>query len=177
MRYFITIEGRTLEVELGADGVRLDGEPVTVDLAEVDGTQVRTLLMNHRSHSILANGEGAGAWALHLSGRPLRVGVLDERTRAIRERAGLREGAGGPKPLRAPMPGLVIKVEVREGESVFAGQGLVIVEAMKMENELKSSGEGRVKRVLASPGQTVEKDEVLVEFEALDTDSAGGEEE
>jgi pyruvate carboxylase subunit B len=79
---------------------------------------------------------------------------------------GAQEGSKGPKALRAPMPGLVVKVEVREGDTVFSGQGLVIVEAMKMENELKSERDGTVKRVAVEPGQTVEKDQVLVEFHA-----------
>jgi len=72
------------------------------------------------------------------------------------------------------MPGLVIKVEVQEGDAVVGGQGLVIVEAMKMENELKAEGEGRVARVLVAPGQTVEKDQVLVEFESPEDASEGG---
>jgi biotin carboxyl carrier protein len=93
---------------------------------------------------------------------------VDERTRAIREMAGVKEGTRGPKALRAPMPGLVVKVEIREGDAVVEGQGLVIVEAMKMENELKAEGEGRVARILVEPGQAVEKDQVMVEFEAPD---------
>ena len=75
------------------------------------------------------------------------------------------DGPTGPKPLRAPMPGLVVQLEVAEGDQVTSGQGLVIVEAMKMENELKSEGEGTVKRILVEPGQAVDKDQVLVEFE------------
>jgi biotin carboxyl carrier protein len=63
------------------------------------------------------------------------------------------------------MPGLVIQVDAQEGDEVVPGQGLVIVEAMKMENELKSEGKGTISRVLVEPGQIVEKEQVLVEFE------------
>ncbi len=72
------------------------------------------------------------------------------------------------------MPGLVLRVEAQVGEMVGKGQGLVIVEAMKMENELKSQGEARVRKVLVEAGQTVEKDQVLMEFEAPESTAEKG---
>lgn len=166
MRYFVTIGPRVLEVDLGPDGILVDGENASADLVAMDGTDVYSLLLNKQSHRILASRDGAEEWVLHLSGRHLRAQVVDERTRTIRAMAGTREGPKGPKALKAPMPGMVVKVEVQPGEDVLQGQGLVIVEAMKMENELKSEGDGRVSRILVEAGQTVEKDQVLVEFEA-----------
>ena len=172
MKYFVTIGSKVLEVELGPEGVKLDGREVHPDLQEMDGTEVHTLLLGGRSHRVLASRVGSGEWSLHLSGRHLRAEVVDERTRAIRAATGAREGGRGPKSLRAPMPGLVVKVEVGEGEDVRPGQGLVIVEAMKMENELKSDAEGRVKQVLVAAGEAVDKDQVLVEFEAVHSEGA-----
>jgi pyruvate carboxylase subunit B len=177
MRYFVTIGDRELEVELGPEGIRVEGEAVVPDLVEMDGTDVHSLLLGEKSHRILASRNGPGGWTLHLSGRHYLAEVVDERTRAIRKMAGIPEGQRGPKALRAPMPGLVVKVEVGEGEAVETGQGLVIVEAMKMENELKADTPGIVSRVLVEPGQAVDKDQVLVEFEvpaaspATDTES------
>ncbi|MFH1764370.1 MAG: biotin/lipoyl-containing protein [Gemmatimonadota bacterium] len=165
MRYFVKIGARELEVELGPTGIRVDGVEVDADLIEMDGTEVHSLLLGGASHRILATRSGAEEWTLHLSGRQLRAQVVDERTRAIREMTGVKEGNLGPRALRAPMPGLVIKVEAGEGDEVEPGQGLVIVEAMKMENELKSERGGRISRVLVEAGQIVEKDQVLVEFE------------
>lgn len=165
MRYFVTIGERILDVELGPDGILVDGEKAAADLVPMDGTDVYSLLLNNRSHRILANRDGAGRWVLHLSGRQLRAHVEDERTRTIREMAATKDGPAGPKALRAPMPGMVVKIDVEPGETVQPGQGLVIVEAMKMENELKSVGEGKVSRILVEAGQAVEKDQVLVEFE------------
>ena len=107
-----------------------------------------------------------GEWNLHMAGRHLEAGVVDERTRAIKQMTGASEEIRGLKALRAPMPGLVVKVESQVGDEVALGQGLVIVEAMKMENELKSEGAGKIARILVEPGQIVEKDQVLVEFEA-----------
>ena len=73
------------------------------------------------------------------------------------------------------MPGLVVKVEVAEGDQVVNGQALVVVEAMKMENELRADIEGRVKRVRVGPGQTVEKNQVLIEFEPAEAPAPEGE--
>jgi biotin carboxyl carrier protein len=72
------------------------------------------------------------------------------------------------------MPGMVVRVEVEEGQAVSTGQGLVIVEAMKMENELKSQGDVRVRRILVSPGEAVEKDQVLMEFDPPETPGKDG---
>jgi biotin carboxyl carrier protein len=72
--------------------------------------------------------------------------------------------AAGPGPVRAPMPGMVVRVEVAEGDAVAPGQGIVVVEAMKMENELKTESGGVVARINVEAGQAVEKGAVLVEF-------------
>jgi pyruvate carboxylase subunit B len=166
MKYFVTIGRRELEVELGPTGVRLDGSEISADLMERDGMEVFTLLLGNRSHRILAARRGSGEWSLYLAGHHLRAAVLDERAKAIGEMTGNQEAHTGPKALRAPMPGLVVKVEVQEGEEVLAGQGLVIVEAMKMENELKAEKEARVGKVMVAPGDAVNKDQVLIEFQA-----------
>jgi pyruvate carboxylase subunit B len=177
MKYFVTIGERELEVELGPDGIRVGGEHVSADLVEMDGTDVHSLLLGEKSHRVLASRNGTEQWYLQLSGYKLQAQVVDERTRAIKAMAGVPEGTRGLQPIRAPMPGLVVKLEVREGEDVMAGQGLVIVEAMKMENELKSERDGRVGRILVEPGQAVEKDQVLVEFQAPTESSKKGSEE
>lgn len=165
-----------MEVELGPDGMRVDGTEVAADLVELDGTEVRSLLLDNRSHRVLAARRGRGLWGLHLSGRHIHARVVDERTRAMEEMTGVREGPVGPRALRAPMPGMVVKVEVAEGDLVAEGQGLVIVEAMKMENELKSGGEARVRKVLVAAGEAVEKDQVLLEFDPVEGEGeeAGG---
>jgi biotin carboxyl carrier protein len=93
------------------------------------------------------------------------VEALDERTRTIRDLSNATAGPKGPAPLVAPMPGLIVRVNVAPGDTVSAGQGLVVMEAMKMENELRAAGPGTVKAVLAVPGTAVEKGAVLVELE------------
>ena len=172
MIYYVAVGERTFVVELGPDGVKLDGDVVEVDLAHVDGTAVSNLLVDHVSHRIVARGTGSGRWSLHSRGRRFEAEVLDERARTIREMTGGSSGPIGPRPLKAPMPGLVVKVEVEVGDVVEAGQGIAIVEAVKMENELKAAGPGRVHAIHVTAGDTVEKDQLLVEFVALDEEGA-----
>jgi pyruvate carboxylase subunit B len=155
-------------VDLG-DDVRIDGRAVDTVLARAGGTPVRGLTVDAATYRLVADRGPRGVWKLHLRGRTLEVEVVDERTKAIRDMTGAGGAALGPRPIVAPMPGMVVKVEVAEGDVVQAGQGVVIVEAMKMENELKSTGAGKVTRVHVRRGDAVEKDQVLVELEPLET--------
>lgn len=167
MRYYVTIGDRTLEVELSGERILVDGQEVDAELVTLPGTPIRHLLANGRSHALVAHpGEARGTWDVQINGDRFAVEVVDERTRAIRAMTGAAAGPQGPKPVRAPMPGLVVRVDVEVGQEVKAGQGVVIIEAMKMENELKAEAAGVVSRVLVTAGQAVEKGAVLVEFEA-----------
>jgi len=107
---------------------------------------------------------GTGTWLIQDAGERHEVEVLDERTAHIRSLAGGAVQAAGPRPLKAPMPGLVVRVEVEPGQAVAAGASLVVLEAMKMENDLKAAAAGVVDRVAVSAGATVEKGAVLVTF-------------
>jgi pyruvate carboxylase subunit B len=166
MRYYVLVAGRRREVDLGGDCASIDGRPVDVALSHADGTPVRGLLVAAETYRVVGERAGRGRWKVGLNGRTHEVEVVDERTMAIRALAGPGASAAGPRPIVAPMPGMVVKVEVAVGDTVRAGQGIVIVEAMKMENELRASGPGRVTRVHVSKGEAVAKDQVLVELEA-----------
>jgi pyruvate carboxylase subunit B len=168
MLYHVTLGGRTYRVELVEGRVCVDGEEFgETELAAVPGTPVHHLLVAGRSHTLVAGaGEKRGWWDLHVDGVHHTVEVVDERTRVIRSLTRTVAGPQGPKPVRAPMPGLVVRVEVGPGQRVTPGQGVVIMEAMKMENELRAEGGGVVSRVLVAAGQPVEKGTVLIEFEA-----------
>jgi pyruvate carboxylase subunit B len=167
MRYIVTVAGKRFEVELGPDGASVDGQPVDVTLRQADGTPVRALVLGAEAYRVMGERAARGRWKVGLHGRTHDVEVVDERTMAIRELAGAGAGPAGPRPVVAPMPGMVVKVEVTEGDVVREGQGIVIVEAMKMENELRATGSGRVARVHVRRGDAVAKDQVLVEIEAV----------
>ena len=167
MRYFITIDEQTIEVDVGAQGVTVNGQLVQAELTTVPGTPVRQLSVNGRSHAVHAGAtEGKGNWDFHLDGDRYVASVLDERAHAIRSMTGASTKSSGPKPVKAPMPGLIVKVLVELGQQVRPGDGVIIIEAMKMQNELKAETGGLVKRITAEPGSAVEKGAVLIEFDA-----------
>ncbi|MEX0907927.1 MAG: biotin/lipoyl-containing protein [Gemmatimonadota bacterium] len=166
MLYHVTIDGRVFRVEVAGDRVLVDDDDAgSAALAALPGTPVRHLLLDGRSSTIIAH-RGDDGWDLHVDGWPVSVQVIDERTRAIRAMTGRTGDAHGPRPLRAPMPGLIVRIEVQVGDAVTAGQPIVAMEAMKMENELKADSDGVVARIMTEAGHAVEKGMVLVEFEA-----------
>jgi pyruvate carboxylase subunit B len=109
-------------------------------------------------------GDARGRYTLWMNGRRYQVEALDERTRAIRDLTAASASATGPRPLVAPMPGLIVRIHVQVGDVVEVGQGLVVMEAMKMENELRAISGGTVKAILALPGTAVEKGAIVVEL-------------
>ena len=166
MKYVVSIGGSSRVVELDGDRVLVDGRPVDASVAQPDGSPIASLLMDGASVTTLARRASKGSWRIEFQGRSFDVEVLDERAARIRDLAEIHGGTTRVASLKAPMPGLVVKVEVAAGDVVEAGQGLVIVEAMKMENELKAADSGTVDQVLVEPGQAVEKDQVLIQFES-----------
>lgn len=166
MRYFVTVEGREFEVDLRPDIPTVDGEPVDATLTRIPGTPLRHLLADGRSYALVSRPREEGGWEIHLRGDRFDVDVVDERTRAIRAMTGQTVVARGPRPVKAPMPGLVVRVDVEEGTAVMVGQTVAIIEAMKMENDLKADADAVVSKVHVKAGEPVEKGAVLVEFAA-----------
>lgn len=166
MRYFVRIGDREIEVTLEGGIVTVDGVATPAHVTDVDGTPVRMLTIGDSVHRIVARqGSSRGRYTLWVDGFRHEVEALDERARTIRELAGASAAPSGPAPLRAPMPGMIVRVAVQVGDAVRAGQGLIVMEAMKMENELRAAAAGTVKRLGVEPGTAVEKGTVLVELE------------
>lgn len=166
MKYLVDLDGRRVEVEL-ADGVAtVDGVRMDVRLTEVAGTPVFLLATGDEvHHAVVRRNGGRGLYTISMGGWRFEAEALDERRRAIRDLVREAAAAAGPVPLVAPMPGMIVRVSVEVGTVVEAGAGLVVMEAMKMENELRASAAGKVLRVLVTAGQAVEKGAPLVEFE------------
>ena len=165
MKYFVKLDGSTREVTVDGDSVLVDGRPARAHLEMVHGTPVCHLVLDGRSHTFAVGASAAGGkWTLIDRGEQIEVEVLDERTRHIQSLvgAGKSQSAGGA--VKAPMPGLVVKILVEPGATVAAGQGLVVLEAMKMENEIKATAPGVVETVAVKPGVAVEKGAILVTF-------------
>jgi pyruvate carboxylase subunit B len=166
VKYVVRVNGQQLEVTLDGPVVRLGDVEAEAHVVEIEGTPLRMLTIGGRVHRVVARrGPEAGRYIIHLGGFRFEVEALDERTHAIRQLAASSARPVGPSSLAAPMPGLVVRVLVEPGDRVQAGQGVVVIEAMKMENELRAATAGVVRAIPVKAGSPVEKGAVLVEFE------------
>ncbi|MCU0636256.1 MAG: biotin/lipoyl-binding protein [Gemmatimonadaceae bacterium] len=165
MTYLVDVEGERITVAVTPEGVTVDGRPMAATLERVDGGARYALRLGERVVRIVARADGGrGQFVVEVDGQRMRVEALDSHARALQALSAATARSGGPVPLKAPMPGLIVRVTVAPGDVVAAGQGLVVMEAMKMENELRAASAGVVRAVHATPGQAVEKGALLVEL-------------
>ena len=166
MKYFVKLGDAEMQVEVAGDHVRVGDRELAAHLDEVAGTPVRLVRVGDAVHRVVVRrGEGRGMLTLWVGGHRFDVEALDERARTIRDLAGASQAATGPAPLVAPMPGLIVRVQASVGDQVHAGEGLIVMEAMKMENELRATSAGTVKRIHVAAGTAVEKGALLLELE------------
>lgn len=174
MKYFVQVAETEFEVDIDADGVRVGGELVSAALEPLPGTPLRQLRMGARTTVFSMESTGRGAWELGCRGERWEAAVVDERTRHIRSLTGEGRQRAGAGEVKAPMPGLVLRVLVEPGQRVEVGAGLAVLEAMKMENQIKAPAAGVVEAVKVTPGTAVEKGQVLMVLTAPGA-SGGGE--
>jgi biotin carboxyl carrier protein len=143
--------------------ITLNGTPVEVRMEHL-GPQTVLLMLDGRPHVLTIEQNGSRA-AITAGGHVLHAEVKDE-TALLLERFGFDDAsAAAEREIRAPMPGLVLRVLAEPGQPVQEGQGLVVLEAMKMENELRAAGSGTVAAVHVAPGAVVGKNDLLIELE------------
>jgi acetyl/propionyl-CoA carboxylase alpha subunit len=168
MKYVVKFAGSEAahEVIVVSEAVHVDGDLVVGRVSEIEGTPVRMVTIGDTVHRVIVRrGSSRGEYTLWVDGYRFDAEALDERTSTIRELSRLSQKPAGPAALVAPMPGLIVRIQVKPGDQVAKGQGLVVMEAMKMENELRASAAGIVKAVNVSIGTAVEKGTVLIEME------------
>jgi biotin carboxyl carrier protein len=149
-------------VELARDGegykVLLDGKPVNADAVQI-GPSTVSILLEGQSFEIHVAPAADGTLKLQSGPHEFVAEVVDPRAWRGRRHGAVE--AEGRQPVNAPMPGKVIRLLVKAGDEVEAGQGLIVVEAMKMQNEIRSPKKGKVERLLAKEGQTVNAGDIL----------------
>jgi pyruvate carboxylase subunit B len=166
VKYFVKVGDEELEVLVDGDSVVVNGTSYRASISAIDGTPVTILRIGDEVCRVVSRpGESRGRYTLWLDGFRFGTEALDERARAIRELTGAAAAASGPAPIVAPMPGMIVRVAAQVGDQVQPGQGLVVMEAMKMENELRATTAGTVRAVLVQPGTAVDKGAVLMELE------------
>lgn len=161
MRYVTFINDKKFEIEIQNDGTLLvNGEVRNVDFLTLSES-LFSVLMDNKSYEVVMD-ETDGQYEVLIQGRLYTGQVLDERAQLL---ASKRSGAGadsGEISIKSPMPGLVVAIPVTEGQEVKKGQTLVILESMKMQNELKAPRDGIVQRISAQAGTSVEQNKLLV---------------
>ncbi|HEY1097560.1 MAG TPA: acetyl-CoA carboxylase biotin carboxyl carrier protein subunit [Myxococcota bacterium] len=168
MKFVAMIDGQTQTVEVQKDQenpdryhMTLDGRSFDIDARRMP-SQIVSMLMDNKSYDVdlerIARRSDTldGRVHVRVRGRVLRFEMLDERRLKMKEAQGFRMDVGGVASIDSPMPGKVIKLLAKEGDEVKQGQGVVVVEAMKMENELKAPKAGVVKEIKVKEGDAVE---------------------
>jgi len=167
VKYTVTVGERAVEVEVLGDRVRIGDRVLQAHLVHVPHTPIYRVSLDGRLQTFALQ-RGPQGWTAQADAALYQVDVVDERTKRLREMTGQGARKAHTGAVKAPMPGLVLRVEVEPGQTVAAGRGLVVLEAMKMENEIRAPAGGTIRAVLVKPGQAVEKGAALVEVGPTD---------
>jgi len=173
MRYHVTLRSRTYTIDVAGGSVTVDGETLEAHAAAIPGTPLLHLLLGKDSWTVACQQLDARRWALGAVGERVEVDVQDDRSKQIEALTGQGRKVAAGGVVKAPMPGLVVRVEVTQGEVVEVGKGLVVVEAMKMENELRATHQGVVEQIHVKAGDRVEKGAALVTLSAQPSQPSG----
>ncbi len=166
MKYLVRVDGRPVEVVVTERGgtvlVRAGGAERPAEFRRIRGDGAWTLRIGDRTRCVVVGG-GNGSTTVTLGSRVFRVAVEDEREAAAH--AVRSPAAGGPRVLRSVMPGIVREILVAEGATAAAKAPLLVLEAMKMQNEVRADRASRVVKIHVVPGTTVAKGDPLVTLE------------
>jgi biotin carboxyl carrier protein len=162
MKYVTSVDGKEYAIEIVDERhIRIGEKLLAVDFESVSGQPVFSLILEGKSYETFVY-QGEEDWEVLLRGRQFQVKVEDEREKRLRVAAGGGLTEGGEFHLKAPMPGLVVAIPVEEGQQVKKGQVLLILESMKMQNELKAPRDGMVERIRVKAGESVEQKQTLL---------------
>jgi len=165
LKYFATVDNREFEVDISdRNDFTMDGVLRQVELLSVGSQGLYSLLFEGLSHDVFVEQVGQGFVAT-IAGVKYTVQIEDEKVRLIRCRMKSEESESRNVEVRAPMPGLVVKINASEGEEIAKGFPLLIVEAMKMENEIRAGTAGIVRKISVSENDSVEKGALLMVLE------------
>lgn len=168
MKYVVSFRGHRSEVRVADDRVVIEDTGYRAQLLRFEGSPCCLLELEGEKIPLILTSVGKGRWVVSILGDRFEVDLVDERLERARRHAGGAKATRAPKVLTAPMPGLVVRIPVVPGQEVERGTSLVVLEAMKMENELKAAAPAVIQRIEVRPGQPVEKGDVLITFRQSD---------
>ena len=161
MKYITIINDKQFEIEIQNDGTLLvNGEPREVDFYSLDPS-LYSVITENQSYAVVIE-EQHGEYQVQMRGHLFTGHVLDERAQLLASRRGGPKADTGEISIKAPMPGLIAALPVSEGQTIKAGDTVVILESMKMHNELKAPRDGVVQRISVEVGHSVEQHKLLV---------------
>jgi len=162
MKYVTTIGDKEYTIEVIDSGhISFNGKVMEVDFESISGQPVYSLILDGNSFEAYVYGHEDELQVL-LLGQQYPARVEDERAKRLTSSGGAKPQESGGFQLKAPMPGLVVAISVQEDQPIEKGQVLVILESMKMQNELKSPRAGTVERIKVKVGETVEQRQILL---------------
>lgn len=159
-----TVGKNTFEVAFQGQTITINGTAELLDILKT-GTDRFHVIRNGKSFNVEVIARSGKGLSLRVNGKTCEVTLADRMDELLKQLGMEAKTAHVVESLRAPMPGLVVGVRVQPGQEVKKGDPLVVLEAMKMENVLKSHGDARVKSIRVQKGDAVEKGQVLMEFE------------
>ncbi len=162
--YQVDIGGTVLAIDVGDAGVTVNDQLADVVYSN-DRTDCGHILINGRSFAFFCEDSGDGTWLINIDGREHNVTVKSRKDILLENFGGADSADSGHHTIKAPMPGLVLRINVSVGDEVTAGHSLLVLEAMKMENEIASPGPGQVAAIHVTDGEAVGKSALLIEIE------------
>lgn len=167
MEFRAEIENSNYKIEINRLGdswkTFVDGRPIKLQSLKIEQNRIVSFLLNNKYYriEIIKNGDSYHCW---LGSKLLKTNIIDEKTARFSKLSNGQSASVKSEMLLAPMPGLIVKVEVQPGQIVKKGEGLVIMEAMKMENELRAAHDCTIAEIKIQSGQIVNKAQPLIIF-------------
>ncbi|TDI67093.1 MAG: acetyl-CoA carboxylase biotin carboxyl carrier protein subunit [Bacteroidetes bacterium] len=163
--YKVSINETSYNIDFKSEGIYVDNELLSWDMAVVSDYMFH-LITTSKSYvvEIVAKDAQTKHLQLKVNGVIFNIDVRDKYDMLLEQLGMQQSGDSNHREIRAPMPGMILDILVKEGQQVSKGDKLVILEAMKMENVIKSSGEGTVEMITIQKGMNVEKNQVLIQF-------------
>ncbi len=160
------VNQQTFDITSDKSGTNINGTPLEWDILEVRNNIFHILFQNRSYNAEVVEADyQTKSFLLKINRNEYLVNVKDRFDILLEQLGMANAGVAKVNDLKAPMPGLIVSIQVQVGDTIKKGDSLLILEAMKMENVLKATGEGKIKNIKVNTRQNVEKNQVLIEFE------------